>query len=158
MDERRSSASVRWPETLHDALANLCQLFGATVGEDDVKLFKFHVKENDSSEDPDLAKLKFTGMIIEIEVSDQVISTGRTKISRIRKYGAESAEDAWKLYNKYKGEKEARKPGQVFMIPDDLSDDDIRKAGVPLSLRRIRQAKAAGKDITEDEQARLSHP
>jgi predicted acylesterase/phospholipase RssA len=55
---------VRKPENLHDALANLCQLFAATVGEDDVKLFKFHVKENNSSKDPKLAKLKFTGMII----------------------------------------------------------------------------------------------
>src|SRR6478609_2134352 len=36
---------IRAPENLHDALANLCQLFAATVGEDDVKLFKFHVKE-----------------------------------------------------------------------------------------------------------------
>ena len=31
-------------ENLHDALANLCQLFAATVGEDDVKLFKYHVR------------------------------------------------------------------------------------------------------------------
>jgi predicted acylesterase/phospholipase RssA len=36
---------IRRPENLHDALANLCQLFAATVGEDDVKLFKYHVKE-----------------------------------------------------------------------------------------------------------------
>jgi predicted acylesterase/phospholipase RssA len=147
---------VRKPENLHDALANLCQLFGATVGEDDVKLFKFHVKENNSSKDPELAKLKFIGMIIEIEVSDQInFHWSHKNLKDGRKYGAESAENALKLYNKYKGEKEARKPGQVFMIPDDLSDDDIRNAGVPLSLRRIRQAKAAGRPITADEQARL---
>jgi hypothetical protein len=36
---------IRMPENLHDALANLCQLFAATVGEDDVKLFKYHIKE-----------------------------------------------------------------------------------------------------------------
>ena len=35
---------VRKPKNLHDALANLCQLFAATVGEDDVKLFKYHVR------------------------------------------------------------------------------------------------------------------
>src|ERR1700737_1634926 len=38
------SKQIRKPENLHDALANLCQLFAATVGEDDVKLFKYHVK------------------------------------------------------------------------------------------------------------------
>ena len=27
-------------------LANLCQLFAATVGEDDVKLFKYHVRSD----------------------------------------------------------------------------------------------------------------
>lgn len=38
------SQQIRKPENLHDALANLCQLFAASVGEDDVKLFKYHVK------------------------------------------------------------------------------------------------------------------
>jgi len=37
------SKQIRKPENLHDALANLCQLFAATVGEDDVKLFKYPV-------------------------------------------------------------------------------------------------------------------
>ncbi len=49
---------VRPPRNLHDALANLCQLFAAAVGEDDVKLFKFH-KEN----------RKWKGKIREIDVS-----------------------------------------------------------------------------------------
>ena len=39
-----NSKQIRKPENLHDALANLCQLFAATVGEDDVKLFKYHVR------------------------------------------------------------------------------------------------------------------
>ena len=34
---------IRKPENLVDGLSNLCQLFAATVGEDDVKLFKYHV-------------------------------------------------------------------------------------------------------------------
>ena len=38
------SKQIRKPENLHDALANLCQLFAATVGEDDVKLFKYHIR------------------------------------------------------------------------------------------------------------------
>ena len=39
-----NSKQVRKPENRHDALANLCQLFAASVGEDDVKLFKYHVR------------------------------------------------------------------------------------------------------------------
>jgi len=38
------SKQIRKPDNLHDALANLCQLFAASVGEDDVKLFKYHVQ------------------------------------------------------------------------------------------------------------------
>jgi hypothetical protein len=34
---------VRKPQNLHDSLANLCQLFAATVGEDDVRLFEHHM-------------------------------------------------------------------------------------------------------------------
>jgi predicted acylesterase/phospholipase RssA len=52
---------IRPPRNLHDALANLCQLFAATVGEDDVKLFKFHIKERG-----------WTGKIREIEVSSGI--------------------------------------------------------------------------------------
>ena len=33
------------PKNMLDSTANLCELFAATVGEDDVKLFKYHVKE-----------------------------------------------------------------------------------------------------------------
>jgi predicted acylesterase/phospholipase RssA len=36
---------IRRPANVHDALANLCEMFAATVGEDDVRLFKYHVKE-----------------------------------------------------------------------------------------------------------------
>ena len=39
------SHQIRKPENLVDAQSNLCQLFAATVGEDDVKLFKYHVVE-----------------------------------------------------------------------------------------------------------------
>jgi predicted acylesterase/phospholipase RssA len=148
---------VRKPENLHDALANLCELFAATVGEDDVKLFKYHVKENNHAQAPaHLKELNFTGMIIEIEVSDQInFHWSHENLKAGRKYGAQSAENTWTLYNTYKNRKV---PGQVFMIPDDLSDDDIRNAGVPLSRRRIRQALHASRPVTADEQARLSRP
>jgi predicted patatin/cPLA2 family phospholipase len=31
------------PRNLYDSMANLCEQFAATVGEDDVKLFKYHI-------------------------------------------------------------------------------------------------------------------
>ena len=57
------SKQVRKPENLHDALANLCQLFAATVGEDDVNLFKYHVRYDN----PGTGK-EWTGTVVEIHV------------------------------------------------------------------------------------------
>lgn len=54
------SQQIRKPNNLHDAMANLCQLFAATVGEDDVKLFKYHVKYDGPK--------KWTGTVVEIHV------------------------------------------------------------------------------------------
>ena len=44
------SKQIQKPKNLHDALANLCQLFAATVGEDDVRLFKYHIRYDKKSE------------------------------------------------------------------------------------------------------------
>ena len=53
---------IREPKNLTDALANLCQLFAATVGEDDIKLFKYHVREEN----------KWHGTIVEIQVGRNI--------------------------------------------------------------------------------------
>jgi predicted acylesterase/phospholipase RssA len=53
---------VRPPRNIADALGNLCMLFAATVGEDDIKLFRYHVKEEN----------KWHGEIVEIEVSGKI--------------------------------------------------------------------------------------
>ena len=51
-------------ENLHDALANLCQLFAATVGEDDVKLFKYHVRsEKDKHRKRTVVEIRVPGHI-----------------------------------------------------------------------------------------------
>jgi predicted acylesterase/phospholipase RssA len=52
---------IRPPRNLHDALGNLCQLFAATVGDDDVKLFKFHAKARD-----------WPGRIVEMKMSSDL--------------------------------------------------------------------------------------
>jgi predicted acylesterase/phospholipase RssA len=53
---------VRPPRNIAEALGNLCMLFAATVGEDDVKLFHYHVKE----------EKKWNGKIVEIAVPSAV--------------------------------------------------------------------------------------
>jgi predicted acylesterase/phospholipase RssA len=58
------SKQIRKPENLHDALANLCQLFAATVGEDDVKLFKYHVRsEKDKNRKRTIVEIRVPGHI-----------------------------------------------------------------------------------------------
>jgi hypothetical protein len=57
---------IRAPNNLHDAFANLCQLFAATVGEDDVKLFEYHVREDASKPNA------FNGTIVEIRVDSKI--------------------------------------------------------------------------------------
>jgi predicted acylesterase/phospholipase RssA len=52
---------VRPPRNIADALGNLCMLFAATVGEDDVKLFRYHVHHRG-----------WKGQIVEIQVSNAV--------------------------------------------------------------------------------------
>ena len=40
------SRQVRRPENLHDSLGNLCEQFAAEVGENDIKLFKSHLRKS----------------------------------------------------------------------------------------------------------------
>jgi len=83
------SGQVRSPKTIADALANLCMLFAATVGEDDIKLFKYHVKE----------EKKWHGQIVEIHVSDHVnFDWTRENLDNGRKFGYEAADRALQSY------------------------------------------------------------
>src|SRR6266540_4614902 len=129
---------IRKPENMHDALANLCEMFAATVGEDDVKLFKFHVEENNRLPEDKRKGPEWTGTIVEIEVDDQIdFHWSHKNLDRGRINGARNAANAYKLYEKYK---DFKKP-YVTMIPDDLTDEQILAAGVPLSPKRLREAK-----------------
>ncbi|HMF20777.1 MAG TPA: patatin-like phospholipase family protein [Pseudolabrys sp.] len=83
------SGQVKSPRTIADALANLCMLFAATVGEDDIKLFKYHVKEEN----------KWHGQIVEIEVSESVnFHWTRSNLDDGRRYGREAANRALGRY------------------------------------------------------------
>jgi predicted acylesterase/phospholipase RssA len=63
------ATQIHPPQNLDNALSNLCQLFAATVGEDDIKLFYYHV--NDGIRVNGKLK-KWTGTIVEIHVNPYV--------------------------------------------------------------------------------------
>jgi predicted acylesterase/phospholipase RssA len=131
---------IHKPQNLHDALANLCQLFAATVGEDDIKLFKYHLQENNRSTPDKRDGPVWTGTIVEIEVSNQInFHWSHQNLVDGRTYGAQAAANAHTLYNRYKTKK---KEGELLLIPDHLTDEEIMAAGVPLSPRRQRLREA----------------
>jgi predicted acylesterase/phospholipase RssA len=84
------SKQIRKPDNLHDALANLCQLFAATVGEDDVKLFKYHLKEENN----------WKGTVVEIHVPAHInFKWNHSNLEQGRKLGRAAAEQAIAAYD-----------------------------------------------------------
>jgi predicted acylesterase/phospholipase RssA len=94
------SKQIQKPKNLHDALANLCQLFAATVGEDDVKLFKYHIRCDEKSDEEKnrLKKLK----IVEIQVPGHInFNWNHGNLDNGRKLGRVAAEYAIKAYDEH---------------------------------------------------------
>jgi predicted acylesterase/phospholipase RssA len=92
------SDQVCKPINLHDSLGNLCELFAATVGEDDVKLFKYHV-EFDDIKLRDGTWGKWKGKVIDIQVSKYVDYQWTHKNLAIgREEGAKAAKAAHDAY------------------------------------------------------------
>lgn len=99
---------IRKPANLHDSLANLCQLFAATVGEDDVKLFRYHVMY-----DTVPSGKRWKGTVVEIHVPHHIdfkwnhsnLEAGRVRgrvaamkaIAAYKLAGARSAKDSTKV-------------------------------------------------------------
>ncbi|MCA6104938.1 hypothetical protein [Bradyrhizobium australafricanum] len=85
------SKQVRKPKDLHDALANLCQLFAATVGEDDVRIFKYHVQYDEP---------KWEGVVVEIQVPGHIsFKWNHSNLYNGRELGRAAAEQAIKRYH-----------------------------------------------------------
>ena len=81
------SKQVRKPKNLHDALANLCQLFAATVGEDDVKLFKYHIRSEEPKSRSEQAQ------VIEIHVPAHInFKWNHSNLENGRELGKAAAE------------------------------------------------------------------
>ncbi|WP_244443069.1 patatin-like phospholipase family protein [Bradyrhizobium sp. Ai1a-2] len=108
---------VRKPENLHDALANLCQLFAATVGEDDVKLFKYHVRYDKPKSEKD----RWEGTIVEIRVPGHIsFKWNHSNLDMGRKLGKAAAEQAIKAYEDH--EKRPAHDGPHFINEDPAKD------------------------------------
>jgi predicted acylesterase/phospholipase RssA len=107
------SKQVRKPKDLHDALANLCQLLAATVGEDDVELFKYHVRHPKSGNAP------WAGKVIEIHVPGHInFKWNHSNLEAGQKLGRAAAKQAIEAYRNYK----ASGPGPHFINEDPESD------------------------------------
>ena len=77
------------PKNMLNSTANLCELFAATVGEDDVKLFKYHVKDAILNS----TGTKWTGTIIEIQVERNInFEWSHSNLENGRHKGREAAD------------------------------------------------------------------
>jgi predicted acylesterase/phospholipase RssA len=131
------SKQVRKPENLHDALANLCQLFAATVGEDDVRLFKYHVRcDKPESGDP------WKGTIVEIHVPGHInFKWNHSNLDVGRELGRAAAEQAIKAYNEH--EKRPAHAGPHFINENPAKDDEEGWREVKDTYHECRKRAAA---------------
>jgi hypothetical protein len=119
---------IRKPANLHDALANLCQLFAATVGEDDVKLFRYHVMYESLPNGK-----RWRGTVVEIHVPHHIdFKWNHSNLEAGRARGRKAAMEAIEAY-KSAGEKSAKDSTKVRVVNarDTLEQDEVtcRKAG-----------------------------
>jgi predicted acylesterase/phospholipase RssA len=120
------SKQIRKPENLHDALANLCQLFAATVGEDDVKLFKYHLKE----------EKRWKGTVVEIHVPAHIdFKWNHSNLDHGRNLGRKAAEEAIAAYEAA-GTKTAADNVEVRFINQNPAKDKKMRAQLDQSLKR----------------------
>ena len=99
---------IRPPKNILDSTANLCELFAATVGEDDVKLFKYHVKEAG----------RWTGTIIEIQVERNInFEWSHANLENGRGQGREAAHQACQRYDALT--KKGKDPNKLEILPSE---------------------------------------
>jgi predicted acylesterase/phospholipase RssA len=111
------SKQIRKPENLHDGLANLCQLFAATVGEDDVNLFKYHVQYDNPG-----TEKEWNGILVEIHVPGHInFKWNHSNLENGRALGKAAAEQAIAAYEERKNEEH---PDQPLFINDEPEKDE----------------------------------
>ena len=109
------------PKNILDSTANLCELFAATVGEDDVKLFKYHVKDAILNS----TGAKWTGTIIEIQVERNInFEWSHSNLENGRHKGREAADKAYKRYTE---KIQGKKDGQLLIIEPTPEEKEARE-------------------------------
>jgi hypothetical protein len=115
------SGQILPPKNMLDSTANLCELFAATVGEDDVKLFEYHIKENNSKPDGP----KWHGTIIEIQVERNInFEWSHSNLENGRHKGREAADKAYKRYTE---KIQGKKDGQLLIIEPTPEEKEARE-------------------------------
>lgn len=147
-----NSKQIRKPENLHDALANLCQLFAATVGEDDVKLFKYHVKydrletrkngKSGKNGKNGEEEKQWNGILVEIHVPGHInFKWNHSNLDNGRALGKAAAEQAFQRYEKEKDKSHPNKPLFINENPREEDKDGWEK--VQEKYRECRRRAAA---------------
>lgn len=95
------ATQIHAPQNLDNALSNLCQLFAATVGEDDIKLFYYHVKDGIKVGGE---HKKWTGTIVEVHVDPYVnFEWSQRNLKQGEERGYLAADRAYKKYEEATG-------------------------------------------------------
>jgi predicted acylesterase/phospholipase RssA len=124
---------IRKPENLHDALANLCQLFAASVGEDDVKLFKYHVQYDNRN---GITKSEHAGAK-NSKTENSKAHDSRTHDSRSAKLRGRNTKDVWNGTVV-----EIHVPGHINFKWNHSNLDNGRKLGRAAAQHAIERYKA----------------
>lgn len=108
---------IRPPRDLLDSMANLCEQFAATLGEDDIKLFRYHVQYGNNG------KPIWNGTIVEIPVSSHInFKWSRSNLEHGIRDGIRAAEEAYDRYHdqaaKVKVPKAKRREPVIIKGPD----------------------------------------
>jgi predicted acylesterase/phospholipase RssA len=129
------------PRNLHDSLANLCELFCATVGEDDIEIFKYRLQLENKAR---WEKIK----IVEIPVDSTInFEWSHSNLEHGIKAGEDAAERTYQAYMKEKGsltDDDWKKKGGIVINPDaQQKSKDIEEKleeRVQLARKRLSQA------------------
>jgi predicted acylesterase/phospholipase RssA len=133
------SKQIRKPENLHDSLANLCQLFAASVGEDDVKLFKYHVKCDEPR--------KWTGTVVEIHVPAHInFKWNHSNLDHSRALGRTAALEAIAAYEKA-GVKTAKENSEKTGKARFINESPARDKKVRTRLNEFLAREGIDKDL-----------
>jgi uncharacterized protein (DUF433 family) len=111
---------INAPKNIYDALGNLCMLFAATVGDDDIRLFKYHALL--SREEP------WLGEVIEIDFGGHTnFDWSHENFDKGIEAGRKAAEDALRKHETGYFRRQAQETQDRW----NRALDKIRRKGIP---------------------------